>query len=233
MSFQPNIPQASDFVSLTQKQALTNYSQIYIQFGFDHVTFDAAEDANRGKHKKLTFPEQSSDPSTDANDYTWYTKNDSGAPELYGRGESDGTVVKWTKGARASPALRLEAYVLFDSQGNILKNKSNEELKFNVSSITIPNPLVNGFNIRDDWVVNFENNITTDKFFWVVNGFYGPGPSPNLVGLYGITVPYMFGTYSSAITNSMIRIITKDTNGLNLGALALTKIIQLQVYTIA
>lgn len=235
MVFNPNIPQASDFVSITQKQALTNYSQMYIQFGFDHVTFDAATDTDRGKHKKLTFPEQSGDPTTAANDYTWYTKNDSGAPELYARGESNGTVVKWTKGARVSPSLRLEAYVLFDLEGNILKNKDNEELKYNITSVVPASPLFNGKNVRDDWIVTFENNITTDKFFWVITPFYRAfTESFNFEdSAFDVTVPYMFGTYANAITNQMIRIMTKTVSGLSTAAQRHTGLVHLQVYTLA
>lgn len=234
MGYNPLIPQANDFISVTQKQALANYSQMYIQFGNDHIMFDASEDVNRGKHKKLTFVEQSGDQTTGANDFAWYAKNDSGAPELYGRSESDGTVFKWTKLGRVSPALRLEAYVIFDSQGNIIENQDGDNLSYNVSSITIPNALVDGVNIIDDWIVNFENNLSTSSPFWVVNGFYGPSLSfPSAVNLFTSTTPYMFGTYANAISATQFRIMTKNVNGSANPSNFLTKLIQLQVYTVA
>jgi hypothetical protein len=234
MGYNPSIPQASDFISLTQNQVLANYSQMYIQFANDHVMFDADEDVNRGKHKKLTLVEQSGDQTTAATDFAWYAKNDAGAPELYGRSESDGTVFKWTKLGRVSPALRLEAYVLFDSQGNIIEDKNGNNLSYNVSSITIPNALINGINIIDDWIVNFETSLSTSSPFWVVNGFYGPSQAfPSAVNLFTSTTPYMFGTYANAISSTQFRIMTKNVNGSSTPSNLLTKLIQLQVYTVA
>lgn len=235
MGYNPAIPQANDYLSITQKQTLANYSQMYIQFRNDHVMFDAAEDTNRGKHKKLTFIEQSGDQTTAATDFAWYAKNDAGAPELYGRSESDGTVFKWTKLGRISPALRLEAYVIFDLEGNIIQDKAGNDLKYNVTSVVPAQPLFNGKNVRDDWNVNFENNISTQNYFWVLSAFYG---ELNEIGNvednpFVSTVPYMFGTYGSAISQSKIRVMTKSINGLSTAAQRHTKLVHVQIYTVA
>jgi len=151
MSYNPAIPQPGDFISVSQVDILHNYNAIFNIFGRNHKSLDDGMESERGKHFKIGFSEQSSDPYTAASEMSLYTKNLSGVPELYARDESDGTVFRVTKAGRLSPAFRLEAYVIFDTDGNILKNPNDEELKYNVTEITIPNPLFNGKNVRDDW----------------------------------------------------------------------------------
>lgn len=231
--YNPSIPQASDFLSQSQKQFLKNNSEIARQFAFDHVPLDDPEDLDRGKHKKLVFKEQSSDQTTGATDYGMYTKDTSGSPEVYLRPESDGTPYKFTNGGLPSPGLKLRAAVLFDNQGNILKDKQNEPIAFNVNSITIPNPLSGGLNVQDDWIVNFESDIGTDAYFWVVNGFYGPPTNQIQSSLFTVTTPYLFGSYSDAIKSGSIRIMTKNINGQSTPTLLFTKIVQVQIYTVA
>ena len=82
MVFNPSIPQPNDFLSQTQKQLLVNYGQINLQYNFDHIPLGFNADADRGKHNKVTFEEQSSDPTTSADDYAIYTKDVSGQPEI-------------------------------------------------------------------------------------------------------------------------------------------------------
>lgn len=231
MSYDPSVPQAGDFISVSQVDFLQNFNTFQTIFERDHIPPTDGMEVNRGKHNKVLFSEQSSNPTTSANSYTIYTKDLSGQPELYGREESDGTVVKWTKTGRLSPSLRLEAFVIFDTDGNILKNPNDEELKYNISGITIPNPLVNGRNVRDDWIVEFENNISTVNYFWVIGAFYGN--SVNEQSLFTSTVPYMFGNYGDAITTSQFRLMTKNINGLSTASQLLTKVIQVQIFTVA
>jgi len=234
MTYNPSIPQPNDFISQTQKQALINYSEINLQYAFDHVSLTDSVDLNRGKHKKVTFQEQSGDQTTGATDYAAYSKDDSGQPSLYGRPESDGTVYKWTSSGHVAPALRLEAFVIFDQEGNILKNKDEVELKMNVDTVVPSQPLFNGRNVRDDWTVTFENNITTDKFFWVITPFYWAfTESFNFEdSAFDSSTPYMFGTYAQAVTAGMIRIMTKTVSGLSTAAQRHTGLIHLQVYTV-
>jgi len=234
MGFNASIPQANDFISQTQKQVLINYTEINRQYNFDHVSLTDSVELDRGKHKKVTFQEQSGDQTTGATDYAAYTKNDGSQPSLYGRPESDGTVYKWTSSGHVAPALRLEAFVIFDIEGNILKNEENVELQNNIASVVPASPLVNGKNVRDDWIVSFTNNITTDKYFWVISPFYGlRNSSINFEdSLFDSTVPYMFGTYAQAVTAAQIRIMTKTINGLFTAAQRHTYLVQLQVYTV-
>lgn len=234
MGYNPSIPQTNDYVSLTQKQALINFTEINRQYQFDHVNLTNAVDVDRGKHKKVTFSEQSGDQTTGATDYAAYAKDDSGQPSLYGRPESDGTVYKWTSNGVVAPALRLEAFVIFDIEGNIITNQDNVPLQKNITSVVPASPLFNGKNVRDDWIVTFENAISTDKFFWVITPFYGALTSSfNFEDIgFDSTVPYMFGTYAQAVTANMIRIMTKTVSGLSTAAQRHTFLVHLQVYTV-
>jgi len=234
MGYNPSIPQPNDFISQTQKQVLINYTEINRQYQFDHVPLTDSVDINRGKHKKVTFAEEAGDQTTGATDYAAYAKDDSGQPSLFGRPESDGTVYKWTSSGVVAPALRLEAFVIFDIEGNIIKNEENVELKSNVTTVVPASPLFSGKNVRDDWIVTFENNITTDKFFWVISPFYGALNSGfNFEdSAFDSTTPYMFGTYAQAVTASQIRIMTKTVSGLSTAAQRHTFLVHLQVYTV-
>ena len=94
MTFNPNIPQSGDKISQSQSQILTNFSQSNTLFGTDHVTFNDAATADRGKHNKTTLIEQSVDPATAANEMAIYTKAVSAVTQLFARGESSGTITQ-------------------------------------------------------------------------------------------------------------------------------------------
>jgi len=234
MSYNPNVPQTGDFISVSQVDFLQNFNALSSIFERNHNPLEDGMESERGKHFKVGFSEQSGDPTTSANVFSIYTKDNAGIPELYGREENDGTVYRWTKNGRLSPSLRLEAYVIFDIDGNILKNPNGEELKYNVSEITIPNPLFNGRNVRDDWIVVFENNISTDKYFWVIGAFYGiPGSPVFEQSLFTSTTPYKFGSYGDAVQTGQFRLMTKNINGLSTASQLITKVIQVQIFTVA
>ena len=94
MTFNPNIPQSTDIPAQSQAQFLTNFSQLNTVFDLDHVTFNNATAANRGKHDKSTYIEQGSDPVTGSNEVALYSKDTGGNTRLYMRQESAGTVIQ-------------------------------------------------------------------------------------------------------------------------------------------
>lgn len=73
MTYNPNIPQSTDNISVSQGNLLTNFQQINALYGTnsagagvpgaDHVAFNDATSANRGLHKKVTFTNVTADPS--------------------------------------------------------------------------------------------------------------------------------------------------------------------------
>jgi hypothetical protein len=106
LPYQPGIPVGSTRPSQTYTQIADNFTELNDQYGAngDHVAFNAASDT--GKHKRITYVQQSSDasaPSTQASSYTKSTTTtlNSGAlvqPEIYIRQPIDGPVYQLTKG---------------------------------------------------------------------------------------------------------------------------------------
>ena len=97
MVYDPNIPQANDLISESQPEILENFSQANVLFGTDHVEFNNATVANRGKHNKSTYLEQSGNPVTALNEAAVYTKDVLGITELFIRRENNGTVIQLTE----------------------------------------------------------------------------------------------------------------------------------------
>jgi len=94
MTYNPNIPNASDILSVSQGQLKTNFQQVNTIFSKNHVTFNNATTADRGKHTSVQFQRRSSAPSLDANDGAFYTKNSSGTNVFWKR--QGGSEVKIT-----------------------------------------------------------------------------------------------------------------------------------------
>jgi hypothetical protein len=93
MSYQPNIPQSNQLLSLSQLDLLTNFQQLNTIFGnVDHVAYYPAT-SNSGKHNKSTYVQQASDPSTAAAEGAVYTKSIGGNPTLVYRNQSNGSIV--------------------------------------------------------------------------------------------------------------------------------------------
>jgi hypothetical protein len=95
MTFNPNIPQATDRFPISQGQLLTNFTALNTIFGINHVALNAAADA--GKHNFCQFPEQGAAPGTAANEGAIYTKNAAtGTTEAFFQRESSGTELQLT-----------------------------------------------------------------------------------------------------------------------------------------
>ncbi len=94
MSYNPSIPQADDLISESQLAIQTNFSQLNTIFEKDHVEYDNATTADRGKHKQSTYPDSSSDPATAGNELALYSKDVGGNSRFFMRQESSGTVIQ-------------------------------------------------------------------------------------------------------------------------------------------
>lgn len=92
-TYTSNIPQPGDNPSQSQDQILQNFQSISTNNSVNHVAFN---DADQGKHKFLQMPEQSSAPSTGANEGGLYTKEVSSITQLFWRNESSGTEQQFT-----------------------------------------------------------------------------------------------------------------------------------------
>lgn len=110
MTYNPNIPQATDIISQSQGQILTNFNQANTIFDVDHITFDAVAAANRGKHDKSTYVELAADPVTVFNEVAVYSKDLAGFTRLFLRQENNGTVIQ-TSGRDPTIAVNGETYL--------------------------------------------------------------------------------------------------------------------------
>lgn len=95
MTYTNNIPQSTDDPTASQPLILANFQAIATVVNKNHVDFN---DSDEGKHKFLQMPEQSSAPTTAANEGGLYTKESNSITELYFRRESDGTEIQLTDG---------------------------------------------------------------------------------------------------------------------------------------
>jgi hypothetical protein len=95
MSYNPSIPLRTDFLSVSQGQIKTNFSQLNTVFGNDHVPFDSG--TNPGLHNHVTIPNASTDPTISGNTIEMYMKalGGIGAPFL---ASSASTGVMWSGG---------------------------------------------------------------------------------------------------------------------------------------
>ena len=226
MVYKVNVPQSSDFISQSQLDFIGNYEDVFDIWGKpnfdnvgDHIPLNYADEDYRGKHRKITFVEQSSAPSTAANEMALYTKDVGGTPQIWWREPSDGGEHQLTGGTGEGRGLVqggivLAAFVCFDSQGNILSTKrvngDGEEidvpLSANVSSVAPNQALVDGRNIYSDWNINFTTNLPTDDYIWVVQSF-NDNESTILTNLVVQAQPYNSATYSDTVSTSRFRLV--------------------------
>jgi len=95
MAYNENIPQATDNPSQSQGQMLDNFQEISTAFNTNHGNFNAGD---QGKHSFLQMPEQSSPPTTLANEAALFSQNSSltNMTELVFRRESNGDQIEFT-----------------------------------------------------------------------------------------------------------------------------------------
>lgn len=116
MTYNPNIPQRTDLISVSQQQLLNNFSSLNTIFDDDHFTFNYGIPAERGQHRHVTFPEtEMSDPTLTGVQGEIYPKTVNGAGEPFfanansanvlWRGGTGSGLVSQTTGGNASNGL--------------------------------------------------------------------------------------------------------------------------------
>lgn len=80
MPFNPNIPQANDQLSQSQDDLLQNFQAINTYVAVNHEGFASA---NAGKHKFVTFTDQSPAPAVAGTDIAMYNAAVSGTQQLH------------------------------------------------------------------------------------------------------------------------------------------------------
>lgn len=99
MAYTNSIPLPTDYPSNSQPQIKANFESIYTAHGINHVQFDDPS-GNQGKHKYISFPEQSAAPAVAANEIALYSQTSqyssgSTTAEIFVKDE-DGNVVEFT-----------------------------------------------------------------------------------------------------------------------------------------
>ena len=95
MSYNPNIPQATDKILQSFFQLRANFQQINNSFSANHVSL--VRDASiAGMHNNLTLRPQTGDPTTTATQIALYNKLVGGIPELFFRPNSDQAAIQLT-----------------------------------------------------------------------------------------------------------------------------------------
>lgn len=227
MVYKPNVPQSTDIIAKSQRDFLGNNDTLYNVWGKppegssnvgDHVPLDESDENLRGKHKRTTHPEQSSDPTTAANEASFYSKEQNSVSELfyYRNGDAAGNQLTDT-GQLTEGGLTLRAFVLFDFQGNIIEvnrvdgdgDVSKVPVSFNVTDVTPNQPLVNGVNALADWDINFTNALPTANYIWSLQSF-----NDNLfstVSSLAVQVqPYNSATYSDTVQTTRFRVVGQN-----------------------
>lgn len=98
-TYNPSIPQATDLISNSQAQILTNFGQLNTQFGVDHSAFNTGSANGTGFHTKVTLV-QGADATAVASANVIYTKAAGGFNELFmRRSTGDGSgIIQMTTG---------------------------------------------------------------------------------------------------------------------------------------
>lgn len=162
MTYNPNIPQASDIISQSQAQLLTNFQQADLIFDVDHVTFDNATVADRGKHRKADFIRLGADPGSAATQLVVYEKLSGTSSELFFQRDNVATVTQLTGGG-----ITAAAWVHFENGNPPINVRS-----FNVTSVV--------FNSTGNYTVNFTRNFTDTFYVAIINGYQtGTGDTVN------------------------------------------------------
>lgn len=170
MAYKRNVPQSTDSTAQSALDFRGNFSQIFYIDDVDHITINKNQQI-AGNHKKVTLPEQAAEPSTAVNETAFYTK--AGNPtDLYIRPENDGTEIKVSSGPILARNLKLEAYVLFDQSGTILKRTVQRDDGQDPQSITLASSNVTVTRLSaKNFQLTFSPALSTANYFPVIKNW--------------------------------------------------------------
>jgi hypothetical protein len=178
MTYNSNIPQPSDLISVSQVDLLNNFSSLDTQFGVDHTALTAGSD--NGKHKKSTYIEQAADPATAANETALYSKQSAltSDTQLFLRREGSGTISEVSNKLGAATGW---SYTL---SGLLLKwGTATNSPSVGAATITIPSGgAVPAFTSLFQIFLTIDDSSGTPNTFVYLTGL----PSPNSFSVYGV-----------------------------------------------
>lgn len=235
LPYLPDIPQANDYISLSQLQMLGNNHTINQAWGLepvqnrnvgDHVPLETGAEAQLGRHKKTTLRSQGSDPTTGTDELALYSKQISNLTEIVYRDPSNGTVNQLTSNGTLFDGIALSAYVIFDGNGNILKasrpdsqgNLVDTPMSYNVSSVTKTAGV-------DSYTITYSRALSDNNYFWCFGLTTVGTPSSGR-----FVAPTANATYANSVSTTFIKVSTYKAfdSGIATGD---TSRITLQIYT--
>jgi len=152
MTYDPNIPQATDIISQSQGQLLTNFGQANTAFGIDHTAFSVV--ANQGFHKKVTFQAVIANPNQIGPIASLYTKTGTSKSELFYQNDSNaGAVSQITGGAGIGAA----GWVCFNGNTGAINSS------LNIASVTR--------NSAGNYTIAFTRNFSATSYVACVSCF--------------------------------------------------------------
>ena len=141
--YTPNIPQANDRPSGSQSQILNNFNALETIYGVNHYPWTDAS-SNQGKHKQVTFPAQTSDPTTIADELALFSKLVGSDLRLFVREANNGAVLPLFSSAQST--VTTPNFVLTIPGGIIIQGVR----------YTTPNPFTSG-NVTINFPTAFAN----------------------------------------------------------------------------
>ena len=163
MGFNRDTPGANEPVSISQQKLRSNSFTIDNIFGQEHGRFSSNEDT-RGRHELIRLPAQGSDPTTLSNEYSLYSRVDSGNNVICVREPSNGTIAnlidETENGLLTYGGLRLGAFATIAARGVILQS-------FNVSNVVYTEIGLGFFRYE----INFTNQLPTDNYFFDIEEY--------------------------------------------------------------
>lgn len=214
MVYKNNIPQANDFISISQRDIQGNFQDVKTIWGEsptdnsnngDHIPLNFAEENQRGNHKKITLVEQNPIPVPIADEAILYSAEQNSKTELFyiRDGELAGNQIT-SNGALSVGGLVLRVYVIFDFNGNIIQRQELDEdgnvtlidCSLNIASIIKSSPL------ESKWTINFTNALETDNYMWITQSFNNTTNGIPFFPPLGNAQPSNNAVYGSSVTNS-------------------------------
>lgn len=95
MSYNPAIPGPNDILAQSQAQIQTNFSQADSIFDINHITFDDATVAERGKHRKVDLKRIPA-PGSVATEAVLYQKLSNGSSQIFMQRDGNATEIQLT-----------------------------------------------------------------------------------------------------------------------------------------
>lgn len=166
-TYNPNVPQGTDNLSVSQGQILGNFSQLNTQFAVDHVAFNTGSGNGNGHHKKVTFDNAPVSPTLSGTQSAIYPQLLNSAQNMVWGNASNATQIT------GPYSLAAQGYAFLP--GGLLIKWAN--VSFNAGNGTISFPTGSGIpvfsGIYTVFIQNTGNNLTNE--FSYVSGISTTG----------------------------------------------------------